>query len=726
MPHIFEQVTGSDGALSFQFNGQFALKNYNVEIINGNRLKVVSNTNEMFSLLEAEVSEVEINGQIYSDANAAQLALQTLVYSNAKPVVLTEEMYLKLAEAVQAADRGQILPDTPMPSGGWQLGWYTAGVSSPAPGTNYPLQNNLKADEDFTTKFYFNGATWVVQKDKKSKPLLNIRRWEDLQSSDFPLAEGNQVVTDYGYFIVPEGKTASESDIPGHSENWVNLGSDENLSIVLKSFLEDPVGQQVKEYKWTDNDQLIFNISSQGGILNKNNTLFTYSEAGAEFRTWMNVPVSDFDFVDLEFVRIGGIPTGDYVSMIGKKLNGNLETLIAPNSNPATKALENVKISVSGYDSISFTLINFTTNNDGLSTVVKFIKKGGLLGNDAVKKYIDANIAGMYFAVIDVDREGAKGDGVTDDTNVIQSCINKLISQGGGNILFHARTYIVSQITIPNVTNWYTIGFQGAFIPAQRFGTITARPQYPPDYSKPNGTIIKGNSNFVDAVIFGQPGTSYDNFNTAFLSIENITIRTPVENPNIHGVNASNLFQLACNNVNIDTGVYNVDSIEPTNDKSGLITPKNSNCARTLLQGMSISGFAHGIRVFEHTNGNDLQIQSCKNALTFETADHASYFARCCFQRNSKQINVVGQHVFEISQLNMEYAGVGQTTPENAWQSTQFELNDPNNLGIGNITYANVKGGLGKVSTFRINGGAGVIVKKIGSEVKLTGSGIPD
>ncbi|MDV3662478.1 hypothetical protein CMU51_00185 [Elizabethkingia anophelis] len=91
MPQLFESVPGQDGSLIFKFNGQFALKNYNVEIVNGNRLKVTSATNELFSLLEADVSEVEINGMIYSDAGAAQIALQTLVYSNEKPIILTEE-----------------------------------------------------------------------------------------------------------------------------------------------------------------------------------------------------------------------------------------------------------------------------------------------------------------------------------------------------------------------------------------------------------------------------------------------------------------------------------------------------------------------------------------------------------------------------------------------------------------------------------------------------------
>lgn len=166
MSYIFESVTGTTGSLAFKFNGQFALKNYNVEIVNGNRLKVVSTSNEMFSLLEADVTEVEINGTVYSDPKAAQVALTSLVYSDSEPVILTKEQYIELASAVQSADNGQLFPNTTMPQDGWKIGWYTAAESSESPGTNYPNQNNLKAIEYNINRFYFNGTTWTIQRDK--------------------------------------------------------------------------------------------------------------------------------------------------------------------------------------------------------------------------------------------------------------------------------------------------------------------------------------------------------------------------------------------------------------------------------------------------------------------------------------------------------------------------------------------------------------------------------
>ena len=96
MPQLFESVPGEESDLIFKFNGQFALKNYDVKIVNGNRLKITSVTNELFSLMEAEVSEVEINGKIYRDPKEAQEALQKLAYSSERPFLITEDRLLDL------------------------------------------------------------------------------------------------------------------------------------------------------------------------------------------------------------------------------------------------------------------------------------------------------------------------------------------------------------------------------------------------------------------------------------------------------------------------------------------------------------------------------------------------------------------------------------------------------------------------------------------------------
>jgi len=344
--------------------------------------------------------------------------------------------------------------------------------------------------------------------------------------------------------------------------------------------------------------------------------------------------------------------------------------------------------------------------------------------NGFVKDKIETISAGSLNVINAVNNGLISGATVSDsvralNTNIINNLIVTLISRGGGKILIPTGDYCVNQIVIPDVQKWVNIEIEGEFAPAQRFGTIVVPPVYDPNVLLLNGTTLISNNTSSGGVIDGAAGSSYQSFNMGKLTVRNLTVRT-YQNPQISGINAYFMFQLVVENVVVDTGVYNVNAIEPMFDRSGIVTPKNSNCAETSLNKVSLQGYMHGLKAYEHTNADNLNIQSCKNALSLYFASHSSNFNRCNFQRNTVQVNVVEEHIFNITQLNMEYAGVNQTTPENAWQATQWELYDPNNAGVANIHYANVKGALGAVTTFRMNGGSNIVVKRFGNENRIT------
>ncbi|MFL9834994.1 glycoside hydrolase family protein [Chryseobacterium terrae] len=321
MSYIFETVTGSTGDLGFHFNGQFALKNYNVEIVNGNRLKVVSTQNENFSLLEAEISEVEINGMVYSDPSAAQIALTSLVHSSAEPIILMKEQYLQLAAAIQTSDRGKIMPDTPVPSGGWQPGWYTPGLfENEDPGTNYPNQNNLKAKKGFFTKFLFNGSNWDFIEYEFPQASNNITRWEDLT---FPETGYLQTIFQASFYELPQGVTAQSTDIPGVSDKWIPLDYLRLGNIVITILypqlqvgllLSNGTTQNTSTWRRTDfiplelNDSISYNLQTVSG----NSAIFLYDVNKVFLRsllpntlahqiftgTWVNT------FSDAKFIRV--------------------------------------------------------------------------------------------------------------------------------------------------------------------------------------------------------------------------------------------------------------------------------------------------------------------------------------------------------------------------------------------------------------------------------------
>ena len=85
-------------------------------------------------------------------------------------------------------------------------------------------------------------------------------------------------------------------------------------------------------------------------------------------------------------------------------------------------------------------------------------------------------------------------------------------------------------------------------------------------------------------------------------------------------------------------------------------------------------------------------------------------------QRCTNNITVTGAHGFSIEQLDMEIAGPGQTDPNNEWQTTEYNINDPGNLGVADVNYWVVEGNVGATDKFTMNGGASIRARRIGAE----------
>jgi len=196
--------------------------------------------------------------------------------------------------------------------------------------------------------------------------------------------------------------------------------------------------------------------------------------------------------------------------------------------------------------------------------------------------------------------------------------------------------------------------------------------------------------------------------------IRNLDVRT-YDNPAIGGIDLHYAMQCRLENVFVNTDVYNVQASKPTHPSSGLITPACNNAALTILRNVVVTGYHTGILVNEHTDGDNINLASNFNGLEFVFAHHASRFGRVGAQRCTHAITVTGRHGFSIEQLDMEIAGKGQTDSKNEWQATAYNLNDPNNLGTGDINYWVVLGGVGAVEGFSRNGGSAIRARRIGS-----------
>lgn len=90
MGYVIKPLEEEYADYAFQINGALAVKNYTAQV-NGSRIKITSTENDALSLLEAEVSEVEIDGVIYTNPIEAQSALNSIIYSDIPIVILTTE-----------------------------------------------------------------------------------------------------------------------------------------------------------------------------------------------------------------------------------------------------------------------------------------------------------------------------------------------------------------------------------------------------------------------------------------------------------------------------------------------------------------------------------------------------------------------------------------------------------------------------------------------------------
>ena len=95
--------TGEMQEYLFEYNGILALKNF-VARVDGERLILHSAEDMNFSILDALVSEVEINGVVYDNADAAQQALQRLTFNTNRPVIMTQRERELLLGALQSGN----------------------------------------------------------------------------------------------------------------------------------------------------------------------------------------------------------------------------------------------------------------------------------------------------------------------------------------------------------------------------------------------------------------------------------------------------------------------------------------------------------------------------------------------------------------------------------------------------------------------------------------------
>ncbi|MFM1942945.1 MAG: hypothetical protein RI897_1927 [Verrucomicrobiota bacterium] len=308
-----------------------------------------------------------------------------------------------------------------------------------------------------------------------------------------------------------------------------------------------------------------------------------------------------------------------------------------------------------------------------------------------------------------VAKYGAIGDDRTDNTAAFSACLKAVIEAGGGRMYIPDGVYR-GRIIIPGTKEWITVEIVGESEPTPVFGTIGAFP-FPT-----NGTVLKCLSESGHSVIFADnnPETLYMTFSGANVILRNLDVRT-YDDPGIGGIDLQHAAQCKLENVFVNTDTYNVRASQPTHGTAGVVTPACNNAALTVLRNVVVTGYHDGIVVNEHTDGDNIVVASNINGLHFRFAHHASRFARVGTYRNTHHVSISGKHGFSITQMNTEMPGSGQTDAVNVWQTLVSDIEDPTNLGVGDINYWVVQGGKGAVDQFIKNGGVSIHARRIGT-----------
>jgi hypothetical protein len=338
---------------------------------------------------------------------------------------------------------------------------------------------------------------------------------------------------------------------------------------------------------------------------------------------------------------------------------------------------------------------------------------------------------------------GLVGDGVTDNTAALQAWLNSVgTAKVNSTLLVPDGVYVFSgalqdgsganaQIVFPSV---------GQADPAY---SVTIKGYHPlllipwPNVSMPlpRGPIFKSTLNTGSGTQpafmggrgpIGVTGTPY----LSFMSIcfENMIFQMP-SNPVLTCLNLSHysVVQILGNNlITAGTSMGSGDAVNPTTTTSyGLILPPDSESILQHIDSLNIWNFYTGLKVGECTNTNNLFIGVCHYSAEFAFANHSSIIKYFQDWHCPYGIHVTGTHAFRIELHDIELAPTGD-----GWSESVQNITDAGNNATADITWWTVKGNVGPVNTYVLNGGANIQARRVGSAsggdlrwVQLSGGG---
>ena len=304
-------LTGELQEYVFEYNGILALRNFTARV-EDERLILHAADDVNFSILEALVSEVEINGVVYDNPTAAQEALTRLTFNQNRPVLLDKTLKALILGAVQKIPGKKLTTEDFTTELRQKLeGLQQVDISLLLPRGNFTgTAQDLKDLIDGLTRILQSPDTEldelreIVAYIKQNKHILSTLGINNIAGLEEALANKADKDHNHDERYAPITHHHNEYAHRTHRHNWDdidgkpnNLATTENVKTAIegiqiggRNYILNSKNEQYNEYRGTSEVYIIYQIAS--GQLEPN-TQYTLS---LEYKS------QDLRSVDLFFV----------------------------------------------------------------------------------------------------------------------------------------------------------------------------------------------------------------------------------------------------------------------------------------------------------------------------------------------------------------------------------------------------------------------------------------
>ena len=368
-------------------------------------------------------------------------------------------------------------------------------------------------------------------------------------------------------------------------------------------------------------------------------------DAGASFE----IETNDIGTMTAVASNVTGTPTYAWSQVSGPTVSLSTPTSASTSFIPTVAGFYVFQIQVTDSEGSATDTVLVTVTEPPPDTVIPWVKEHGVWKKVAFGETSGSASEPHVFRVEDY---GAAGDGVTDDTESIQSCIDAAFAAAPENnynvvVQFQSKEYLIATPGVVGEEYGYAqlrVPFNSASVDGPKI-TMTFRgtgdnsqlPYWDQDVPVSAGTVLKstwsggdgGVASYGIAAVLGGPtylmpasGAPQDDittFSNMLVVVDGIQIQIP-HGAVLGGFNFKRVAQMRIDTASvISNRVRNSSpsiSILPSNDDSyGLITPSEGNNARNEIGSFMASGLSIGMIGQEHLSAHNLAFIYCRYGL---------------------------------------------------------------------------------------------------------------